>query len=87
MSLELDDGGAAFPQTATDSGIDSFLEIKRDVIPLRDWLAGQALAAIGSEYNAFGDITPHAKRHAIVIALHAYNIADAMLAARLTKPE
>lgn len=84
---EIDDGGSAFPQPlafnpngeAVTPGM-YFPDISG--MSLRDWLAGQALKHIGSEYFASGDVGSFARCHAMQLAEHAYNIADAMLAAR-----
>jgi len=71
------DGGPAFP-TTLDYGERGSQTIGG--MTLRDWLAGQALAAI---INADGPQYFHLyKPHATV----AYEQADAMLAAREVKP-
>ena len=75
---EINDGGPAFPMSYHPDGNNA----DHQGMPLRDWLAGQALSHIGNEYVACGDITPQAKDHAMTLAVHAYNIADAMIAAR-----
>ena len=75
MSQPINDGGPAFPRTVTiDEGFDSYREIKREGMSLRDWFAGQALAGMladGKNSGRFADI-----------ASDAYDFADAMLAAR-----
>lgn len=59
------DGGAAFPVTNTTlAGMSG--------MSLRDWFAGQVLAACGD----------HIIMEDSAIAERAYNLADAMLAAR-----
>jgi len=82
-----DDGGPAFPCMAEHFGvgIESHRQDDRPGHPcsqgltLRDWLAGQALVALESHLPATRPIT---LMGATVIAMSAYNIADAMLAAR-----
>lgn len=72
------DGGPAFPTTPKG-------EIVGGVaggMSLRDWFAGQALAAVlrlYAENNDCGIGTDHLLRNC---PIHAYRIADAMLAAR-----
>ena len=76
---QIDDGGPAFPRTVTiDDGIDSYREIKRDGMSLRDWFAGQALQGMVHRFDH-----PHKSRE--LMARDCYSIADAMLAARLTE--
>ncbi len=70
-----EDGGPAFPRAA-----ESELGVSRDGMSLRDWFAGQSLAAIiaadGAQY--FDHPNDHART--------AYAHADAMLrAARVAK--
>jgi hypothetical protein len=77
MSGRIDDGGPAFPRTGTDGTIQP-----QSGMTLRDWFAGQSLTSIGNEYVAHGEITEGARLHAATLAAHAYNIADAMIAAR-----
>lgn len=87
MSEPIDDGGPAFPvpDVHHPSGR---IQFGSSGMSLRDWFAGQALTGmIPIEYAPNGQINSQAKKHALVVASHAYNIADAMLAARLTKPE
>lgn len=66
------DGGPAFPSdNVTTSGVKG--------MTLRDYFAGQALAAVYTRCDA----SPHAEvRTAEAVAKCAYNVADAMLAAR-----
>ena len=67
-----DDGGAAFPRSAY-SGQGHAIDIfEQDGMSLRDWFAGQYLAAIGSLVS-----DTYQER-----ARSAYLMADAMLAAR-----
>ena len=85
MSTVADDGGPAFPGQLMDFQPHTGNQVVRDQwfgMTLRDWFAGQALSHIGNEYVACGDITPQAQDHAKTLAAHAYNIADAMIAAR-----
>lgn len=84
---QIDDGGSAFPAEVYLTPRDT-IATKCPGMTLRDWFAGQALTGmIPIEYAPNGQINSQAKKHALVVASHAYNIADAMLAARLTKPE
>ena len=85
MSNPIDDGGSAFPlssQPLDAQGNPIACNHTEWGMTLRDWLAGQALKHIGSEYFASGDVGSFARCHAMQLAEHAYNIADAMLAAR-----
>ena len=71
MNTPQNDGGQAFPMYE-----------KRDALrgmTLRDWFAGQALTS--SQRAPFG-LT---KLEAMIIAKHAYAIADAMIARRNKK--
>jgi hypothetical protein len=84
MSQQIDNGGAAFPHgeiEGQERDADGYLICSRGM-SLRDWFAGQALAHIGSEYYASDDVLRRSERHALMLASHAYSIADAMLAAR-----
>lgn len=68
---KIDDGGPAFPaHQATDNGM-AYTTVPG--MTLRDWFAGQSLAAL----SATGEIYPHSE-----LARTAYEIADAMLAER-----
>lgn len=75
MSDELNDGGPAFPVTEAPYSPNNH------GMSLRDWFAGQALAGLlaQSSGTAFGS------DHSIG-ALWAYQMADAMLAARKSRP-
>jgi hypothetical protein len=90
MSQQIDDGGSAFPhgeiveEMRDEKGKTTGHRVydAQPGMSLRDWLAGQALAHIGSEYYASDDVLRRSERHALMLASHAYSIADAMLAAR-----
>ena len=86
MSSQINNGGPAFPSGKSETpGHENSLPY-HEGMTLRDWFAGQALAHIGNEYVAHGEITRQAQEHAMTLAAHAYNIADAMIAAREAKP-
>mgnify|MGYP000010410147 FL=1 len=72
----INDGGPAFP-VPNDANVNN-----QEGMSIRDYFAAAALAHIGNEYVATGDITRQAQDHAMQLAAHAYNIADAMLKAR-----
>lgn len=81
----IDDGGPVYPGQWADFQPTTGDQVVREQwtgISLRDWFAGQALAQIGNEYVARGEVTRQAQEHAMALAAHAYNIADAMIAAR-----
>ena len=71
---QIDDGGPAFPRTGNN-----YTEKYQSGMTLRDWFAGQALAGMLADPNNNGHYTDNAAA--------SYKFADAMLAARLTKPE
>lgn len=83
MNTTQDDGGPAFPQpqgTDPHGSPYSAREIDGDSgMSLRDWLAGQSLSSM--DYGWFGSSTRIRE-----MAQEAYNIADAMLAARKEQP-
>jgi hypothetical protein len=82
MSATPHNGGPAFPSGKSESpGYENSLPYYEGMT-LRDWFAGQALAQIGNEYIGRGQVTTQAQEHSMTLAAHAYNIADAMLAAR-----
>lgn len=67
------DGGPAFPARHR------YHIGRQEGMTLRDYFAGQALAAVYTRCDA----SPHAEvRTAEAVAKCAYNVADAMLAAR-----
>lgn len=67
----IDDGGAAFPFAATDH---SNIPLQTIGMTLRDWFAGHMLPKIGSGWPNLEN------RH--ILARQAYEMADAMIAAR-----
>lgn len=67
----IDDGGAAFPFAATDH---SNMPLQTSGMTLRDWFAGHMLPKIGSGWPNLEN------RH--ILARQAYEMADAMIAAR-----
>ena len=77
---ELDDGGTAFPRTIQRWN-DTFESV--DGMSLRDWFAGQALPHVITEIMR-GNLGDHPVRGGgpAGFAATAYDIADAMLAAR-----
>ena len=82
MIAEINDGGPAFPRVTEYDSSWERIHDGAEGMSLRDWFAGQALSQIGNEYVARGQIGRQAQEHAMAIAAHAYNIADAMIAAR-----
>lgn len=68
------DGGPAFPTGHTTR---ETVHIGADGMSLRDWFAGQALARLAEAVSE--DITTGREKR---IATSAYELADAMLAAR-----
>jgi hypothetical protein len=76
------DGGPAFPEIRTQQeDLNHNFEVySRGGMSLRDWFAGQALAGLLAS-NANRDNITSAKDEAAC----AYQMADAMLAARATK--
>ena len=82
MSRAIDNGGPAFPTIGNIAHNSDWLS--DDGMTLRDWLAGQALPAIITATSA-GQHDPSAKHGKGVVgsmAADAYEIADAMIAAR-----
>ena len=76
---KMGEGGSAFPQHGWSSNPEVLERMKNQGgMSLRDWFAGQALAAI-PHVGCGSDLTLKE------IAGEAYNIADAMIAARRTE--
>lgn len=73
--MSRNDGGPAFAHGNPEQGGDPGMS-------LRDWLAGQALVGCVEELAAVQGLG--SKTFAKNCAIHAYRIADAMLAARAT---
>jgi hypothetical protein len=69
MSAEIDNGGPAFPNRGDNTPTNQIY----DGMSLRDWFAGMALS---------GTIETNASADDARFAQWAYNVADAMLAAR-----
>lgn len=69
------DGGPAFRAAGV-----SFVNTPQNDIPLRDWFAGMALSGILNNSNAFANMSDKD------VAENCYRAADAMLAARNSKP-
>lgn len=100
MTNKIDDGGPAFPGEHTTGmctmSADGRVEQMRDAhqgMSLRDWFAGQAACALGSALNTVEGrkllikaSSEHDASPAKLIAVTAYQIADAMLAARKVQP-
>lgn len=94
MSSTIEDGGNAFPTVAPRMTQHGHMSWGADTVgmSLRDWFAGQVLGGLGSALNTSEgtkllvnschqhDVTP-----AQVIAITAYQIADAMIAERKVK--
>ena len=83
MSANRDDGGPAFPRNpgsaGTDVGSETWLRdtgLMQDGMTLRDWFAGQALAALVANPKTNADAT---NAH---LATVAYGLADALLTER-----
>lgn len=80
MSDKINDGGPAFPfgqvSEATGAPINGY---HNDGMSLRDYFAGQAMQGICSGASSHG---PMGGFKSTVVAADAYDIANAMLAAR-----
>ena len=80
MSQQIDDGGAAFPRSASDCNH------SQEGMSLRDWFAGQALMGILASQQEDGAFEYYGKDdgelHENWVPATAYRIADAMIAAR-----
>jgi hypothetical protein len=83
----INNGGPAFPCPVEFDPNNQLVSHGSFGMTLRDWFAGQALSQIGNEYVGRGLVNRQAQEHALILAAHAYNIADAMLKAREVKPE
>lgn len=90
---EIDDGGSAFPSTREEIEDGALYRVTATGMSLRDWFAGQALAAIfgralltseGAE--SIDAIAKQTKENGgNTIAAACYNVADAMLKMRETE--
>ena len=85
MSATINDGGPAFPVPIASSQpgeLVSACELGAGGMSLRDWFAGQALQQFVGErdHQVWAHQRFEEARHTIAKA--AYNIADAMIAAR-----
>lgn len=88
--MKNNDGGPAFPRSAVITSEDTEWDHGDDGMSLRDWFAGQALASCAFQQlaatlaKAMADagqtVTLHISAQASAKA--AYEVADAMLAAR-----
>lgn len=74
MSEAIKDGGPAFPRVPISGDADKYSGMS-----LRDYFAGQALQVVtrGEHVDGFNDLGRHTKS--------AYEYADAMLKARVTR--
>lgn len=81
MTNKIDDGGPAYPVIATRTQI-----YISDGMTLRDWFAGQAINGMLSHSTRY---RPYQKDRGLywhdAIAYEAYELADAMIAARKEK--
>jgi hypothetical protein len=76
MSEKMEDGGPAFPQISKGQGYPDY----ETGLSIRDWFAGQIAAGMASHSGTQGlSFGPGS------IAERAYEVADAMLAARAAK--
>ena len=86
MSAPINDGGPAFPVPATDA---TDGRTHDGGMSLRDWFAGQAMASLFLNQGITGLAIDIAERGGPAvresIASKAYQISDAMLAAREAK--
>lgn len=81
MANEINNGGPAFPGQPAFSAADDLATSENIGAPgmtLRDWFAGQAMAALIAGFTADGGDYPHREN----TSAWAYAQADAMLAAR-----
>lgn len=77
-------GGPAFPRNILDHGHGT-LTIHESGMSLRDYFAAQAMPAVYSDYCESARTIGFDENWKMGIALGAYKIADAMLAARNAK--
>jgi len=81
MSKPINDGGGAFPGPSDYRQDGSPIYMGQTGMTLRDYFAGQALAGWLASY---GENMEHPSANGTIetVAKHAYEMADAMLAAR-----
>lgn len=75
------DGGAAFPLAVEPSTLDKQMKVSPGM-SLRDWIAGQAIGAIIRQCATDLNFRDGAETSEQYFARKAYEVADAMLAAR-----
>lgn len=90
MSEHIDDGGPAFPQIpfadqAGNPTFPAYFGTGMCGASLRDWFAGQVLAATNPVDLSFGTVGQPSNPWPSVAA-DCYRAADAMIAARKVKP-
>jgi hypothetical protein len=78
---KIDDGGPAYPVSI---GTQHDQYMAANGMSIRDWFAGQALAGLAQTYSA-ASFRDKWELHYTDVATHAYDFADAMLAARETE--
>ena len=77
MSTLINDGGPAFPRSATKGTSGTIVREAQDGMTLRDYFAGQAVSGLYADNNFTGSHVDAAKC--------SYALADAMLKAREAK--
>lgn len=77
MTKKIEDGGPAFPHMAADGHPDYRLGLT-----VRDWFAGQAIGAIIRQCASDLQFRDGSETSEQYFARKAYEVADAMLAAR-----
>jgi hypothetical protein len=75
MNAQIDDGGPAFPESASGPYPNGEIVLGRPGMTLRDWFAGMALQGRATRLG-----NPH--EHRDLLASDCYDIADAMIEAR-----